>query len=131
MTNLSTKEAFSQLLPLPENSVVNNMLEEELKLLNKKIVVLDDDPTGVQTVHGVSVYTDWTADSIEAGFHEDSAMFFILTNSRGFTEKETEKAHKEIATIVTETAKKWAKILFSLAVGIPHCAVTIPLKRKF
>lgn len=117
MTSINAKETFSQLLPLPDNSVVNNMLEKELKLLNKKIVVLDDDPTGVQTVHGVSVYTDWTIESIEAGFNEDNAMFFILTNSRGFTAKETEKAHKEIATIVAETAKKMGKDFILISRG--------------
>ena len=33
-----------------------------------KIIVLDDDPTGVQTVHDVSVYTDWSEETIERGF---------------------------------------------------------------
>ena len=41
------------------------MLKNELADLNKKIIVLDDDPTGVQTVHGISVYTDWSVESIE------------------------------------------------------------------
>ena len=60
--------------------------------------MLDDDPTGVQTVHGISVYTDWTVDSIgRRVLKKQNAMFFILTNSRGFTAAETEKAHREIA----------------------------------
>ena len=33
------------------------MTQKELGNFNKKIIVLDDDPTGVQTVHGISVYT--------------------------------------------------------------------------
>ena len=32
-------------------------LTEALNSLKRKIVVLDDDPTGVQTVHDVYVYT--------------------------------------------------------------------------
>ena len=35
-------------------------------LPDHKLVVLDDDPTGVQTVHDVYVYTDWSMESIRA-----------------------------------------------------------------
>ena len=34
------------------------LLKKEIEASNKKGVVLDDDPTGVQTVHDISVYTD-------------------------------------------------------------------------
>ena len=107
MKNLNVQETFSKLSPLPDENQVNELLTKELEQFNKKIIVLDDDPTGVQTVHNISVYTDWSAESIEAGFKEDNSMFFILTNSRSFTAEETEKAHKEIATIVNETARKF------------------------
>ena len=85
---------------------VNNLLNEELKNFNKKIVVLDDDPTGVQTVHDISVYTDWEKDSIKNGFNEKNSMFFILTNSRGFTVDQTAKAHKVIAKNISDLAKE-------------------------
>ena len=99
------EEVFSK-IPSVDTSLVNEMVEKELKNLNKKIIVLDDDPTGVQTVHGISVYTDWSLDSIEKGFQEENSMFFILTNSRGFTAAETIKAHQEIAANIVEAAKR-------------------------
>lgn len=68
-----------------------------MRALNCKIVVLDDDPTGIQTVHHVSVYTDWSAESIRAGFAQPRTMFFILTNSRSMSEEETARVHAEIA----------------------------------
>lgn len=117
MANLNTKETLSNLLPLPKAELVNELLEKELAQLNKKIIVLDDDPTGIQTVHHISVYTDWTKESIEAGFAEENPMFFILTNSRGFTADETRKAHKEIATIVEQTAKKFDKEFILISRG--------------
>ncbi|PID79630.1 MAG: hydroxyacid dehydrogenase, partial [Clostridiales bacterium] len=43
-----------------DETKVNALLEKELAAFDRKIVVLDDDPTGVQTVHGVSVFTDWS-----------------------------------------------------------------------
>ena len=73
------------------------LLQEKLSAGDKKLVVLDDDPTGVQTVHDVSVYTDWSYESVLAGFREDRRLFFILTNSRSFTPEQTERAHREIA----------------------------------
>ncbi|MEG0494804.1 MAG: four-carbon acid sugar kinase family protein, partial [Eubacterium sp.] len=80
-----------------DEKAVSEELEEALKTFKRKIVVLDDDPTGVQTVHDVSVYTDWSLDSVRKGFEEESRMFFILTNSRGMTVKETTEAHRSIA----------------------------------
>ena len=73
------------------------LLSQAMKGFHKKLVVLDDDPTGVQTVHHVSVYTDWEEESIRKGFEEKESMFFILTNSRSFSVEETIKAHLEIA----------------------------------
>ena len=39
-----------------DEKTVDGLLAQEIKNNNKKIVVLDDDPTGVQTVHDISVY---------------------------------------------------------------------------
>ncbi|TQW28679.1 four-carbon acid sugar kinase family protein [Clostridioides difficile] len=85
---------------------LNKLLADELKHLDRKIVVLDDDPTGVQTVHDISVYTDWDKDSMEQGFNEKNSMFFILTNSRGFTVAQTTKAHKESSKNIVDVSKK-------------------------
>ncbi|MDR4945324.1 four-carbon acid sugar kinase family protein [Neobacillus cucumis] len=104
-----TKRVSVEILEtLPEvNRVsVDQLLAEALKNLNKKIIVLDDDPTGVQTVHDISVFTDWSVESIEQGFKEEQSMFFILTNSRGFTADETESAHREIAENILTVASK-------------------------
>lgn len=83
--------------PTVASEQVDTLFAKAFAQLSHKIIVLDDDPTGVQTVHGVSVYTDWSEDSIRAGFAEDNRMFFILTNSRAFTAQETTTVHTEIA----------------------------------
>lgn len=89
-----------------DEAKIDLLLSEEIKKNNKKIVVLDDDPTGVQTVHDISVYTNWTKDSIEKGFAEENKVFYILTNSRGFTRAQTEAVHREIAAVVDEVSKE-------------------------
>ncbi|OAN10378.1 four-carbon acid sugar kinase family protein [Exiguobacterium undae] len=101
---LPAAETLANLPALPDAQVVDGLLFEELRQFKHKIIVLDDDPTGVQTVHGVSVYTDWTAESIEAGFKEEQPMFFILTNSRGFTSEETRQVHEDIAATIQQVS---------------------------
>jgi len=104
--NLRLPIEFLESLPKVNCQDVDVLLKDALNSLNKKIIVLDDDPTGVQTVHDISVFTDWSVESIEKGFKEKQPMFFILTNSRGFTAEETEKAHKEIATNILSVSSK-------------------------
>ncbi|MBQ6418906.1 MAG: hydroxyacid dehydrogenase, partial [Synergistaceae bacterium] len=87
-----------------DEAAVDVLLGKEISENKKKIVVLDDDPTGVQTVHDVSVYTGWDHDSVLAGFQEKNNLFYILTNSRGFTQEQTTKAHNEIASVVDKVA---------------------------
>ena len=77
--------------------ILKSELFSKIPTVDKKIIVLDDDPTGVQTVNGISVYTDWTLESIAAGFAEENSMFFILTNSRAFSAEKTTAEHKKIA----------------------------------
>jgi uncharacterized protein YgbK (DUF1537 family) len=81
-------------------------LEKERQKNRAKIIVLDDDPTGVQTVHDVNVYTDWSYENILSGFEEEKRMFYVLTNSRSFTQQETISAHQQIASNITKVSQK-------------------------
>lgn len=72
------------------------LVQDALQVDQEKFIVLDDDPTGVQTVHDVHVYTHWDVASIRQGLLEHSRIFYILTNSRGMTESETTRIHNEI-----------------------------------
>lgn len=87
-------------LPKVDNKLIETLLKKELEDSPFKFIVLDDDPTGVQTVHDISVYTDWSENSIQSGFAEKSRLFYILTNSRSMTSEQTEHVHREIATAV-------------------------------
>ena len=72
--NVSVLNSF----PAVDEKFLDELLAKEIAANPMKIVVLDDDPTGVQTVHDVSVYTDWSVKSIRAGFAEDNKVFYIL-----------------------------------------------------
>src|SRR3569833_1153295 len=47
------------------------------------IIVLDDDPTGSQTVHGCLLLTRWDVDTLRIALCDDAPLFFILPNTRG------------------------------------------------
>nr|GLL29350.1 uncharacterized protein LOC109165554 [Ipomoea trifida] len=63
---------------------------------SKTLVVLDDDPTGTQTVHDIEVLTEWSIGSLVEEFRKKPKCFFILTNSRALS---SEKASTLIADI--------------------------------
>nr|XP_016434118.1 PREDICTED: uncharacterized protein LOC107760560 [Nicotiana tabacum] len=90
------KESVLQSLP-PEwptdpISEIRTLTENSLKTL----IVLDDDPTGTQTVHDIEVLTEWSVESLVGEFKKRPKCFFILTNSRALT---SEKASALIADI--------------------------------
>ncbi len=95
------------LIPFPQErkAEVDMLLARAVEESKCKIIVLDDDPTGVQTVHDVSVYTDWSVESMKAGMEEKEKLFFVLTNSRGFTEEQTARVHREIIDHAIEASK--------------------------
>ncbi len=62
-----------------------------------KLVVLDDDPTGTQTVHGIDVLTEWSVPSLAAALADSRPAFFVLTNSRSLPEPAAAALNAEIA----------------------------------
>lgn len=92
-----------------DEETADSLLKEAFKDFDRKIIVLDDDPTGVQTVHDVTVFTNWEKDSVRQGFLETEPMFYILTNSRGLSSSDTEKIHEEIAERISYIAKEFKR----------------------
>ena len=60
-----------------------------------RMVVFDDDPTGIQTVHGCLLVTDWSDDNIRMAMRDEVPFFYILTNTRALT---AEAARKTLTT---------------------------------
>jgi uncharacterized protein YgbK (DUF1537 family) len=47
-----------------------------------KIIVLDDDPTGSQTVHSCLLLMQWDVETLRLGLADTAPIFFVLTNTR-------------------------------------------------
>jgi uncharacterized protein YgbK (DUF1537 family) len=61
-----------------------------------KIIVLDDDPTGSQTVHSCLLLMRWDVDTLRIGLRDDSPIFFVLTNTRSLPPESAASVTKEV-----------------------------------
>ena len=50
---------------------------------NTKIIAIDDDPTGSQTVHCCLLLTRWDPGTLTEALVDPSPLFFVLSNTRG------------------------------------------------
>ncbi len=72
-----------------------------------RLVVLDDDPTGIQTVHGCLLITQWDEESVRLAFEDDVPFFYILTNTRAMTREEAAKVTREAMEMVIHVNKDY------------------------
>lgn len=85
--------------PLPE---IRNLIAKT----GNKLVVLDDDPTGTQTVHGIAVLTEWSADVLEHELRSEGDAFYLLTNSRSLPATEARALNLEISRNLVEAGQR-------------------------
>ncbi|HEX2181732.1 MAG TPA: four-carbon acid sugar kinase family protein [Rubrobacteraceae bacterium] len=70
----------------------------------RRVAVLDDDPTGVQSVHGVPVLTTWGVSDLRWALSQHSPTFYVLTNSRSLPREEATALNREIADNLAQAA---------------------------
>jgi len=64
--------------------------------MNPKIIVLDDDPTGSQTVHSCLLLTRWDVATLKSALMDAAPLFFILTNTRGMDAQRAAAVTREV-----------------------------------
>lgn len=69
------------------------------------LVVLDDDPTGTQTVRDVPVVTVWDVATLTAELRAAPACLYILTNSRSLTAAASRELHLDLARALADAAR--------------------------
>ncbi|RJR32987.1 MAG: hypothetical protein C4576_28790 [Desulfobacteraceae bacterium] len=80
-------------------------IHKMIRASGRKVVVLDDDPTGTQTVHSIPVLTEWNRESLEAELRNDSPVFYILTNSRSLPISDARELNAEIGRNLSDAGK--------------------------
>lgn len=56
----------------------------------RKLIVIDDDPTGSQTVHSCLLLLSWRVETLVEGLQHPANLFFILANTRALPRQEAE-----------------------------------------
>ncbi len=92
---------------LPRRSVhdLSEAIRKKRAEANIVIAVLDDDPTGTQTVSGVNVYTDWNHELVVREMKQGPGLFFLLTNSRALQEPEAVQLACHTGRLLAEAAQ--------------------------
>ena len=88
---------------------VQDLLPEIQKAVaesGQKIVVLDDDPTGTQTVHDVTILTGWSRADLVSVLEEPDPVVYILTNSRSLPLQQAQELNREITNNLKHASEK-------------------------
>jgi uncharacterized protein YgbK (DUF1537 family) len=67
-----------------------------------KIIVLDDDPTGSQTVHSCLLLLKWDVETLRDGLRDSAPIFFILTNTRALAPPSAQQVTQEVCRNLKE-----------------------------
>jgi uncharacterized protein YgbK (DUF1537 family) len=82
-------------------------IREHNRRTGRRLAALDDDPTGSQAVHGVSVVTVLEKDEYAGGLADAGDTCFILTNTRAIDESQAVSlnaaAARDLYTLAAET----------------------------
>ena len=92
--------------PLPYNDAA-------LKESSRKIVILDDDVMGTQSVYNIAVLMDWSVDALRTELESDARAFFVVTNARTMPESQARAVNSFIVRNLCEAARQ-ASVDFSI-----------------
>ena len=66
--------------------------------LNRTLVVLDDDPTGTQSVADLPVVTGWSVEDLTWALSTGAPAVYVMTNSRSLDPADAERVNVEVVT---------------------------------
>ncbi|GIX47560.1 MAG: hypothetical protein KatS3mg131_1771 [Candidatus Tectimicrobiota bacterium] len=102
---LALAEVLRQ-LPPPWPEDPQPAIRAALEARAEKVVVLDDDPTGTQTVHGVPVLTAWPVAALAAELANSLPAVYLLTNSRSLPLAAAQACNAEIGRALCQAARQ-------------------------
>jgi uncharacterized protein YgbK (DUF1537 family) len=102
-------------LPVPEETVLGGLpavravpageIATAVAASHRYLVVLDDDPTGTQSVADVPVLTGWGVDDLRWGFQQPGHAFFVLTNTRSLDPIAMRSRNEEVVASLVAAAR--------------------------
>lgn len=88
----------------PPVSIDAGELAVSVRRAGRVLVVLDDDPTGTQSVADLPVVTAWDVEDFRWAFARDRPAVYVMTNSRSLDPADAERVNHEVATAALAAA---------------------------
>jgi len=102
---ITLTELLANLPPEPDEAALFRDIQQAVAESGRKLVVIDDDPTGTQTVHDVELLTAWNTELLAQALRE-GRLFYVLTNSRSMPEGDAVQLHRELAQQLVAAAQE-------------------------
>jgi uncharacterized protein YgbK (DUF1537 family) len=71
----------------------------------RRVVLLDDDPTGTQTIADLPVLTSWSVAALQWALQQPTTGFFILTNTRSLSEADAAERNRQVVDALDRAAE--------------------------
>lgn len=78
----------------------------EVARRGRVLVVLDDDPTGTQSVADLPVLTAWDVDSLAWALQQREPAVYVMTNSRSLAPADAARVNREVVTSALAAARE-------------------------
>ncbi len=108
----------SKIAPVPMQSLVGSLpavrldstfseaLRRRILESGVKVVAVDDDPTGCQTVYDVPLLLEWTVEALAEGLCDPAPALFVLANTRAVPPAAAARVNREIARGLKEASRR-------------------------
>ena len=99
-----------------------------------KVVVIDDDPTGSQTVHSCPLLLRWDVDTLRRGLRHASPLLFLLADTRALMPTDAAERNRGIAVALDQALQREGLardqvLLVSRGDSVSYTHLTLPTKR--
>src|SRR5512132_1265395 len=71
----------------------------------RRVVLLDDDPTGTQTIADLPVLTSWSVADLQWALQQPTTGFFVLTNTRSLSETDAAERNRQVVDALHQAAE--------------------------
>ncbi len=102
---MKLSELLSEQPPILRIPDARSRIRKSLIESGKRLVIIDDDPTGGQTTHDVTVLMDWSKDTLRTAIATGEPVFFISTNSRSLSPAEVTALSTEAGKNLRDAAR--------------------------
>ncbi|GLV60093.1 hypothetical protein KDH_69160 [Dictyobacter sp. S3.2.2.5] len=102
-------ELTAHLPPQPDESALFPLIERLKAESQRVLVVIDDDPTGTQTVSDVELLTAWDEELLTETLGREQRLFYLLTNSRSLPEQEAAELNETLARQLLAASRRTGK----------------------